>query len=678
MARVRTVDFLPEIFQTPVNKQFLSATLDQLVQEPKFEKTQGYVGRRVGPGVNPTDRYVVEPTKSRNDYQLEPGVVSIDSTTRNINDAITYPGISDALKLQGAVTNKADRLYTSEYYTWDPFIDFDKFVNYNQYYWLPGGPDDVDVSATTIPLSDNFVVTRSNGVYTFSGISGNDPVVTLVRGGTYTFQVAQNEKETVNYRVQNNETSSYIIDFAANPALTLVRGNTYNFDLSLTGIFPFYIKTAATLGTTNTYDSGVSRNGATTGTISFVVPQDAPDTLYYLNSTEVNMRGQLNIIDGTPGTGPGFWIQTDPGVNGRLPSSPNISSRDVLGVVNNGEDLGTITFNVPLNTAQDFYYALPWVGNSPVQYNVDLVTTLNYYEINDISVAQFIETYPTGIDGITNLDTRTLVFAPNPLTPAISETIWQIQYVAGVIKLINIQSVASLEKFAISFGTQYASTEWYKNEDGFFEQIPLLTAIKDTLYYQDGTDPEIFGRFRIINQLSASTLNIADIIGQKNYTSPNGVVFTNGLAVTFRGDVDPASYYNNTYYVDGVGTAIKLLPVSSFVTPELYTNSETIPYDSTGYDIGNYDASLNAPQVPDYLTINRAALDLDPWSRSNRWFHIDVINASAAYNNITPTPDQFFRAKRPIIEFVLELNCLILVLKAKLQLILLTLQKRMH
>jgi hypothetical protein len=33
MARTRTVDFLPEIFQTSTNKQFLSATLDQLVQE---------------------------------------------------------------------------------------------------------------------------------------------------------------------------------------------------------------------------------------------------------------------------------------------------------------------------------------------------------------------------------------------------------------------------------------------------------------------------------------------------------------------------------------------------------------------------------------------------------------------------------------------------------------------
>ena len=82
MARVRTVDFLPEIFQTPVNRQFLSATLDQLVQEPSFKKTQGYVGRRVGPGVNPEDRYVIEPTASRNNYQLEPGVVEINQIGR--------------------------------------------------------------------------------------------------------------------------------------------------------------------------------------------------------------------------------------------------------------------------------------------------------------------------------------------------------------------------------------------------------------------------------------------------------------------------------------------------------------------------------------------------------------------------------------------------------------------
>jgi hypothetical protein len=92
MARIRSVDFLPEIFQTPVNKQFLAATLDQLVQEPKFEKTQGFVGRRIGPGVNPRDRYVIEPTKNRNDYQLEPGVVS-----RNLHFLCGYCGIQPVL-----------------------------------------------------------------------------------------------------------------------------------------------------------------------------------------------------------------------------------------------------------------------------------------------------------------------------------------------------------------------------------------------------------------------------------------------------------------------------------------------------------------------------------------------------------------------------------------------------
>ena len=144
--RVRTVDFLPEIFQTSTNKQFLAATLDQLVQEPKFKKTQGYVGRRVGPGVNADDKYVLEATKSRTDYQLEPGVILLDpDNTAKIQDAITYPGISDALALQGAITNKSDRLYTSEYYSWDPFVDFDKLVNFSQYYWLPFGPQPVDV-----------------------------------------------------------------------------------------------------------------------------------------------------------------------------------------------------------------------------------------------------------------------------------------------------------------------------------------------------------------------------------------------------------------------------------------------------------------------------------------------------------------------------------------------------
>ena len=654
MARVRSVDFLPEIFQTPVNRQFLSATLDQLIQEPKFEKTQGFVGRRVGPGVNPIDRYVIEPTKQRNDYQLEPGVIGLEPNTNNIKDVITYPGIADALALQGAYTNNADRLYTSEYYAWDPFVDFDKFVNYQQYYWLPSGPLDVDVSATAVPLTDNFAVTRENGVYTFSGLAGNNPPLTLVRGGSYTFQIAQNEKEDVNFRVQNSGTSAYLIDYQPNPTLTLVRGNTYAFNLSLNGIFPFFIKTVATLGNTNTFDSGVTNNGATTGTITFVVPQDAPDTLFYSSSDQFNMRGTINVVDAVPGTGPGFWIQTAPGVNGRIPATPNISSRDVLGVINNGEDLGTITFNVPLSTAQNFYYNLTELPA------VDLITTLQFDQINNVSVAQFFADNISGIDGIVDLNNRTLVFQNNAVGwGAIPESqrysVWRIQYVTvgltQVIQLTSVLAVNNLEKFNILYGNEYSSTGWFRNAQGQFQQIPLLTAVNNVLYYQDGTDPELFGEIRLIDQESSPVLKIDDIIDHRNYTSPNGVVFTNGLKVVFRGNVEPVSYQNQSYYVEGVGTAIKLLPVTDFVTPETYTQSLSTAFDQLPYDVGNYDGTLNAPEIPDYLTINRASPDLNAWSRSNRWFHIDVINYSAQLNNTQPSVDNLTRGRRPILEF---------------------------
>ncbi len=192
-------------------------------------------------------------------------------------------------------------------------------------------------------------------------------------------------------------------------------------------------------------------------------------------------------------------------------------------------------------------------------------------------------------------------------------------------------NINDLEKFTILYGNTYASTGWFKNDAGVFKQIPLLTASQDTLYYQDGTDPGIFGRIRLIDQTQSSTLYIDEIIGKKNYSSPNGVAFTNGLKVVFRGDVVPSSYINTEYYISGVGIAIKLLPVSNFVCPETYV----VDADTSTID--------TEPSTLDYLTVNRASLDLNAWSRSNRWFHIDVINATAKYNNTKNTITILFR-----------------------------------
>ena len=138
--RIRTLNFLPEVFKTPTNAQFLSATLDQLTSQPNTQRIQGYIGTKFGYGINANDYYVTEPTATRRNYQLEPGVVFLNNSETTAKDFISYPGILDALQLEGGLTNNNNRLYNSQFYSWDPFVDLDKIINFNQYYWLPEGP----------------------------------------------------------------------------------------------------------------------------------------------------------------------------------------------------------------------------------------------------------------------------------------------------------------------------------------------------------------------------------------------------------------------------------------------------------------------------------------------------------------------------------------------------------
>jgi hypothetical protein len=701
MSRVRTVDFLPEIFQTETNKQFLAATLDQLVQEPKFAVSEGYIGQRIGSGVNANDQYVIEPTASRSEYQLEPAVVVTDADTNQAVDALTYPGMIDTLNLHGSPTTQPDRLFASNFYAWDPMMDFDKFVNFSEYYWLPNGPNDVSVFGSALPVTASIDVVReaARSAYTFDLVPGENPTITLVRGGTYKFNLDQLARQTVRFNVTNRGSTAYIINFQTNPTLTLERGNSYEFALNFGGNFPFWIKTAATDGLTNIYNNGVINNGASGGIIRFTVPSDAPDELFYACQNSITMRGKLNIINPSVESGPKFWIQAQPGVDGAMPNTPNISSRDVYGVVNNGENYGTIEFNVPQKTAQNFYYTLGDIGTC------DLVAdTLKFSDLNNVYVNNFIEQYG-GVDGVSDLNGRTIVFvkdvpvrdaidaefygwyavigySPNSIntviepgdydnpsfstiTPIIPKSqryaIYIINYLQDgfgetYMQLTLQTPVNPFQKFTITSGVQYSNTQWFKNADEVFEKIPLLTAALDEIYYQDSFDPSMYGIIRLIEQENSARIFIPDIIGAQNYTSPNGVVFTNGLKVLFQGDVFPESYLNKTYYIEGVGTSIRLLPTTDFLTPESYAGTTNIAFDVLPFDTTNFDVEADSPLTPDYLTINRASPDLNAWSRYNRWFHREVIEASAEYNNLAPVLNQEYRARRPIIERVAGLR----------------------
>jgi plastocyanin len=90
--------------------------------------------------------------------------------------------------------------------------------------------------------------------------------------------------------------SNYLINGQSDPTLTLTEGQTYTFNVNASG-HPFWIKTVSSTGTGNSYNSGVTNNGTDNGTITFVVPYDAPSTLYYNCQFHSSMAGIINVID---------------------------------------------------------------------------------------------------------------------------------------------------------------------------------------------------------------------------------------------------------------------------------------------------------------------------------------------------------------------------------------------
>ena len=98
-----------------------------------------------------------------------------------------------------------------------------------------------------------------------------------------------------NFTVVNSGATAYLVDGTSNATLTLNMGSTYNFNVTASG-HPFDIKTARVTGSGSRWTEGVTNQGVQVGTLTFVVPADAPATLFYQCEVHSAMGGTINII----------------------------------------------------------------------------------------------------------------------------------------------------------------------------------------------------------------------------------------------------------------------------------------------------------------------------------------------------------------------------------------------
>ena len=422
--------FLPRFFRTGTNEKFVNSTIDQLFSPGAVEKLSSFVGRKNAKANINDSTYLTDVSFLRETYQLEPSLVikdDLDNVTFH-KDYIDYLGQLESFNSN--IENQSV-LNAQDMYSWNAHIDFDKFSNFREYYWMPNGPSAVSVYGQTTDIVSTYKVTLEYD-------SDNESFVFSPDGLT------------------------------KNPTIELYKGQTYKFEIDTPG-HPFAFALSRDFQPGQTFEDSVTN--------------------------------ESTLIEA------GIEIEND--------------GDDFGGYI----EKGTITFRVPENLQDSIYYI----------------------SANNINTS-------------------------------------------GLINVFNIE---------------------------------------------DGT-----------------SINVEkEISGKKTYTTSKGFDLSNGMKIYFTGNVTPVKYATGEFYVEGVGSAIKLISAQDLNTAGITSDDVQLPFDNYGFDELPYSLAIGYPSQKDYITINRASPDLNAWSRYNRWIHSDVIKKSAEINNEEYALDADSRAKRPIIEF---------------------------
>jgi hypothetical protein len=189
---IKSVNLLPEFLRTDRNSKFLSSTIDQLIQKPQVERLDGYIGDTETVTYNSTaDIYISETLPLRRNYQLDPALVIRDSSD-NVTDVVALDDLVNELSIQGSKVDNFDRLFRPEFYSYNPHIDWDKLINYQQYYWLVTGPNVITIDGSPKNSTSTYTVVNNSAktafVFTPDGLTAN-PLISLYRGNTYHFKV---------------------------------------------------------------------------------------------------------------------------------------------------------------------------------------------------------------------------------------------------------------------------------------------------------------------------------------------------------------------------------------------------------------------------------------------------------------------------------------------------------
>jgi len=492
---IKSINLLPEIFRTDKNAKFLSSTIDQLIQPPQLERIDGYIGSTQTATYNSlTDVYITESLPLRRDYQLEPALVVKDNSS-TVNDVIGIDDLTNEISTKGGKNDNFDRMFRSEVYSFDPQVDWDKLINYQEYYWLVTGPETIVVDATSIGNLEKAIVGQTNYTLTIGTVVSYASELPLSNGMKLRFRgnVTPSSYYEKEYFVEGVGGSIKLVSYdllSGSQSIKTVFND--NFDANAFDDYPF--DNFKTLPITPEY---ITINRA---------------------SQDVNPWSKYNR-----------WIHGDV-----IKISSEVNNQIPLYPANKRAQRPIVEFNANLKL-----FNFGEIGIS----NIDFIDTVTLDAFNKVegSAGYYV-------DGTLLEQGNTIIF--NADTDAtVRNKIFQVNFVTvggyPRIELVNIINVSDKVNVSINTGNQYAGTNWWFDSSKwqYAQQHPTLNqAPLFDLFDSNG------------NSYSDTAHYLTNFTGNKLFsydigTGANDSVL--GFPLKYKNSAGLGSYLFKNYFMDG-------------------------------------------------------------------------------------------------------------------------------
>ena len=257
-------------------------------------------------GIGATDLRVTGVTTLSSDLKVGAGgtgfVVVTDASTgagRSVGIRTDLPEYT--LDVRGPVSTGTTALYVygDTRITGDLFVDDIPFDDATMQDLTV--TDTLTVAGVTTLASSGGITTTGGQLYvgTELSVSGVTSLSTLEVSSTVT---ATDKEIYTQFDITNNGSSAFqyastgigFTEATDNPTISLVRGKKYHFSVNASG-HPFQIQTSYQNTSGTAFVDGITNNGAAVGVVTFKVPFNAPDTLYYQCTNHVGMAGTFII-----------------------------------------------------------------------------------------------------------------------------------------------------------------------------------------------------------------------------------------------------------------------------------------------------------------------------------------------------------------------------------------------